>query len=414
MDLTRFAQRLVGEGDLTILGATPEPMRLGNGSGPPVAIRLDRRTADTIAADPALKLGECYTDGSLRIVAGDVYELLEIGARNGFFVPRARPRSLAARLALAARRLVQQWNDRAAARRNVAHHYDISNALYRRFLDADMQYSCGYFADPDATLEEAQAAKKAHIAAKLLLRPGHRVLDIGSGWGGTALTLAEDRGADVTGITLSTAQLALARERAAARGLADTARFELADYRDVAGRFDRIVSIGMFEHVGAPNYDTFFARVAGLLERDGVALIHSIGRREEPGLTNRWIARHIFPGGHVPALSEVLAAVERAGLWVTDVEVLRLHYAETLRHWRRRFRAQWDEIAAEMGEPFCRMFEFYLAGSEVSFRHGGLMVFQLQLAARVDTVPLTRDYIAADGPAVPAGVAPAPRSLATI
>ena len=411
MDLSGFAQRLVGQGDLTIVGATPAPMRLGDGSGPPVTIRLTRRTADIIAADAALKLGEAYTDGSLRIEQGDVYELLEIGARNGFFVPRTRPRSSLARAGLMLRRSIQQWNDRAAARRNVAHHYDISNALYRRFLDADMQYSCAYFADPAATLEQAQAAKKAHIAAKLLLRPGDRVLDIGSGWGGMALTLAEDFGAQVTGITLSTEQLALARERAAARGLSERARFQLADYRDLPGRFDRIVSVGMLEHVGAPNYDVFFGRVAELLERDGVALIHSIGRREEPGITNRWIARHIFPGGHVPALSEVLAAVERAGLWVTDVEVLRLHYAETLRHWRQRFRARWDEIASEQGEAFCRMFDFYLAGSEVSFRYGGLMVFQLQLAARVDAVPLTRDYLGAAGPAV--AETPAVRPMAT-
>lgn len=397
MDLAGFAGRLIAVGDLTVLGAGGAPQHYGDGSGPRVVARTTPEAARAIAADPALKLGECYMAGDVELLEGGLYDLLEIGARNGFFTPRRRPRSPGARVALTGRRLVQQWNDRAAARRNVAHHYDISNALYRRFLDADMQYSCGYFADADATLEEAQAAKKAHIAAKLLLRAGDRVLDIGSGWGGLALTLAEDWGADVTGITLSTEQLALARERAATRGLGDGARFLLSDYRDVQGSFDRIVSVGMLEHVGAPKLDAFFAHVARLLDRDGVALIHAIGRRDEPGITNRWIAKHIFPGGHVPALSEVLAAVERSGLWVTDVEILRLHYAETLRHWRRRFRARWDETAAEQGERFCRMFEFYLAGSEIAFRHGGLMVFQLQLAARVGTVPTTRDYLAAGG-----------------
>ncbi|MEO8115601.1 MAG: cyclopropane-fatty-acyl-phospholipid synthase family protein, partial [Phenylobacterium sp.] len=283
---------------------------------------------------------------------------------------------------------------RGAARRNVAHHYDLSVDFYRRFLDPDLQYSCGYFPTPQTSLEEAQAAKKRHLAAKLLIQPDHRVLDIGCGWGGLALTLAQETGALVEGITLSTEQLAAARARAAAQGLDARARFSLVDYRDVAGPYDRIVSVGMFEHVGRPNFQTYFDQVARLLDDDGVAVIHSIGRSEGPGFTQPWIAKYIFPGGYIPALSEVMAAIERAGLIVTDIEILRLHYAETLRCWRERFQAQRAEIAVLYDERFCRMWEFYLSVSEIAFRYRGHMVFQLQLAKRIDTVPLTRDYIA--------------------
>jgi cyclopropane-fatty-acyl-phospholipid synthase len=268
-----------------------------------------------------------------------------------------------------------------------------------------MQYSCAYFAEPDMTLEQAQAAKKAHIASKLLLQPGQRVLDIGCGWGGMGLSLAERTlGGEVIGVTLSTEQLAVAQERAqAARA---NVRFELCDYRDVQGTFDRIVSVGMFEHVGQPNYQEYFDTVARLMKDDGVAVIHAIGRRDEPGVTNPWIAKYIFPGGYIPALSEVLPAIERAGLWVTDLEVLRLHYAETLRIWRERFMAQWDEIALQYDQRFCRMFEFYFAVSEIAFRYGGHMVFQVQLAKSVDAVPMTRDYVDDKGAARPAKVSP--------
>ena len=245
-------------------------------------------------------------------------------------------------------------------------------------------------------MEEAQLAKKRHIAAKLCLdRPDLTVLDIGCGWGGLALTLARDHGARVTGITLSREQLTEARSRAAAEGLQDRVSFELLDYRAVDRRFNRIVSVGMFEHVGVNHYRTFFEFVASCLQPDGVALLHAIGRSDGPGFTNPWIAKYIFPGGYCPALSEVLPSVERSGLFATDIEVLRLHYAETLRHWRRRFAANRDAIASLYDERFCRMFEFYLCGAELSFRHEGSMVFQIQMAHDQTAVPLTRDYIAA-------------------
>jgi cyclopropane-fatty-acyl-phospholipid synthase len=264
------------------------------------------------------------------------------------------------------------------------------------FLDRDRQYSCGYFPRGDETLDEAQTAKKRHIAAKLCLdRPDLTVLDIGSGWGGLALSLARDHGARVTGITLSTEQLAEARARATAEGLQDRVSFELLDYRAVDRRFDRIVSVGMFEHVGVGHFRAFFEMIRRCLDPEGVALLHAIGRSDGPGFTNPWIAKYIFPGGYCPALSEVLAPVENSGLITTDVEVLRLHYAETLRHWRRRFAANRDTIAALYDERFCRMFEFYLSGSELAFRRQGQMVFQIQLAHRQTAVPLTRDYITA-------------------
>ena len=292
--------------------------------------------------------------------------------------------------------MIAQSNERNArdgARRNVRHHYDLSVDLYRCFLDEDLQYSCGYFEREGASLEEAQAAKKRHIAAKLLVRPGDRVLDIGCGWGGMALSLARGGAATVEGITLSTEQCETATARAAASGLSERARFSLTDYRDANGPYDRIVSVGMFEHVGRPNYDAFFAKLAELLTDDGVALIHSIGRFDGPNGTDLFTAKYIFPGGYIPALSEVLPSVERAGLWVTDLEILRLHYARTLKCWHDRFQARRAEVAAMYDERFCRMWEFYLAGAEMGFRYGAHMNFQLQLAKRRDSVPITRDYL---------------------
>jgi cyclopropane-fatty-acyl-phospholipid synthase len=292
------------------------------------------------------------------------------------------------------KRRIDQYNPAGRAEKNVAHHYDLNGRLYSLFLDRDRQYSCAYFRRGDETLEEAQLAKKRHIAAKLCLdRPDLRVLDIGSGWGGMALTLARDYGALVTGITLSREQLAAARERAALEGLEDRVNFELLDYRAVNQKFDRIVSVGMFEHVGVGYYQTFFDTVARNLTPDGIALLHAIGRSDGPGATNPWIDKYIFPGGYSPALSEVMPSVERSGLFATDIEILRLHYAETLRHWRWRFNANRDTIASIYDERFCRMFEFYLCGSELAFRRGGHMVFQIQLAARQDAVSLTRDYM---------------------
>jgi len=282
------------------------------------------------------------------------------------------------------------------AQKNVAHHYDLDGGIYDLFLDSDKQYSCAYFADPNMTLEEAQVAKKRHIAAKLRIEPGMRVLDIGCGWGGMALTLAEEAGANVVGVTLSKEQHMVARRRAAERGLEAQVEFRLQDYRTLTESFDRIVSVGMFEHVGVGHYREYFDRVRELLTNNGVALIHTIGRLDGPGSTNPWIAKYIFPGGYIPALSEFAAAVERSGIIITDVEVLRLHYAETLREWRRRFMEKRDTAARIYDERFCRMWEFYLAGSETSFRNESMAVFQVQLAKHVAALPLTRDYMVED------------------
>lgn len=391
MDFQSYLQATIRRGDLTLHLPGRRTMRLGDGAGEPVVVRIeDTLTMARIAARPSLAVGEAYMDQRLVLEAGDIFALLDLVGRNFKSRPDARRPGFFARLMSDLRR---QHNDRVASRRNVHHHYDLKVDFYRLFLDEDLQYSCAYFAEPGMSLEAAQAAKKRHIAAKLLLSPGQRVLDIGCGWGGLGLTLAGDYGARVDGVTLADEQLALARVRAATHGLDDLARFSLTDYRDVAGPYDRIVSVGMFEHVGRPNYQAYFDAIARLLADDGVALVHSIGRSEGPSTTQPWIAKYVFPGGYIPALSEVLPAVERAGLTVTDVEILRLHYAETVRCWRERFAANRAAAAAMYDERFCRMWEFYLAASEVSFRHSGHMVFQLQLARKVDAVPLTRDYI---------------------
>ncbi|WP_029006779.1 SAM-dependent methyltransferase [Azospirillum halopraeferens] len=390
MLLARLLDQAIANDALGLVDADGTVHRFGRGT-PEVTIRLhDRALHRQLILSPRLTFGEAYMDGRLTIEGGTIYDALAILSR-GTEVHGAlgRVREWVAPVA----RFIEQNNHRGRARRNVAHHYDLSRRLYELFLDRDLQYSCAYFARPDMTLDEAQEAKKRHIAAKLLLRPGHRVLDIGCGWGGMALYLARATGADVTGITLSAEQLAVARERAEQAGLSDRVRFELRDYRDMTGCFDRIVSVGMFEHVGAPHYPAFFERVRDLLADDGVALLHSIGRSEGPGATNPWFRKYIFPGGYSPALSEVVPAIERSGLWATDLEVLRLHYAETLRHWRARFLERREDAARLYDERFCRMWEFYLAGAEIAFRYQGHMVFQVQLARSAGAVPLTRDYI---------------------
>jgi cyclopropane-fatty-acyl-phospholipid synthase len=290
-------------------------------------------------------------------------------------------------------RRLHQYNPLPRARQNAAHHYDLSDQLYELFLDKDRQYSCAYFHDSTDDLEMAQLNKMRHLAAKLLVRPGHTVLDIGSGWGGLALYLAGECGADVTGLTLSVEQHKVAERRAAAAGLSDRVRFRLRDYREELGHYDRIVSVGMFEHVGVNHYDAFFAKLKSLLTPDGIALLHSIGRKDGPGSTNPWTRKYIFPGGYVPALSEVVPIAERFRLWITDIEILRLHYAETLRAWRGRFERNRDSVRAIYDERFCRMWEMYLVGSEIAFRRQDLMVFQMQLAKAVDAAPLTRDYM---------------------
>ena len=287
------------------------------------------------------------------------------------------------------------WNWQRRAKRNVAHHYELSDALYDAFLDADRQYSCAYFIDPDGSLERAQLDKKAHIATKLMLKPGQRVLDIGCGWGGMALYLHAQADVDVLGITLSEEQLKVARARAEAAGASDRVRFELLDYRDVVGQFDRIVSVGMFEHVGPPHYRTFFNKCRDLLTPDGIMLLHTIGRADGPGATDPWVAKYIFPGGYVPALSEMMPSIERSYLWLTDAEVLRLHYAYTLERWYDRVVAAKAEIVSLYDERFFRMWQFYLAGAISAFRHDGHVVFQLQLTRKRTATPIVRDYMLA-------------------
>jgi len=391
MGFERFLRQVIREGDLTVRLPSGQVLRLGDGTGRPVGVAVtSKRWLARLTANPSMALGEAYMEGGLVVEQGQLADLTDLIGRNAKYRPAKRPGPLA-RWWLD-RRL--QANARDAARRNVAHHYDLPVAFYRRFLDPDLQYSCAYFPFPGASLEAAQAAKKRHLAAKLLLQPGQRVLDIGCGWGGLALSLAKTADVQVDGVTLSVEQLATARARAEAAGLSARARFSLTDYRDVEGPYERIVSVGMFEHVGRPNFQAYFDQVARLLADDGVAVIHAIGRADGPNFTHPWIAKYIFPGGYIPALSEVLPCVERAGLVVTDLEVLRLHYAETLKAWRERFEGQRAEIARLYDERFCRMWEFYLCVSELAFRWRGHFVWQLQLAKRVDAAPITRDYIA--------------------
>ena len=387
--LDRFAY----QGGLTIIDANGCVHRPPGQAADPLIVRLRGAWAGwRLLGDPLLLLGEAYMDGRLVVERGSVHDLLELAAKR-LAAGRTGGIPAPARLAGWLGRRLHQWNPVGRARRNVAHHYDLSDEFYRLFLDEDRQYSCAYFACPGMTLDEAQEAKKRHLAAKLLLRPGHRVLDIGSGWGGLGLYLAAETVCDVTGLTLSTEQLEASNARARAAGLADRVRFRLQDYRAVTGSFDRVVSVGMFEHVGVNHYRAFFDKLRDLLTPDGVAVLHSIGRAHGPWYTNPFVRKYIFPGGHLPALSEVVPMVERTGLWVTDVEALRLHYAETLRHWRERFLANRERAAALYDERFCRMWEFYLAASEVFFRRQDGIVFQLQLARSRDAVPLTRDYI---------------------
>jgi len=346
----------------------------------------------SVLLDPELKFGEAYMDGTFIVERGSIADVLAVLFGQERYVSPIW--ALLPRLMRYLFRRLQHFNLRSRARHNVAHHYDLDGRLYRLFLDGDEQYSCAYFESEDQSLDDAQLAKKRHLAAKLCVKPGAKVLDIGCGWGGLALYLAEIAGAQVTGITLSQEQYKRAQNRAIERGLSRDTAFHLIDYRDADGRFDRIVSVGMFEHVGVGFYDVFFRKWAQLLTDDGVALLHTIGRSGPPGITNPWIAKYIFPGGYIPALSEVLPAVQRAGLLVCDVEILQLHYAETLKAWRERFLAHRDEVMRLYDQRFVRMWEFYLACSEMAFRESDMVVFQIQLARHKGATPATRDYIA--------------------
>jgi cyclopropane-fatty-acyl-phospholipid synthase len=395
--LQRILAKLIRQGSLRISIGKGRSFSVGDGSGETIAVAIDKpSTLLSILINPELKLGECYMEGTMRVEQGSIADLLELVLSQA---PHQTPLALTALINAYhfVIRRIEQFNPRGRARRNVAHHYDLDGRLYSLFLDSDRQYSCAYFERSDMSLDDAQLAKKRHLAAKLLInRPGLSVLDIGSGWGGLALYLAEVTGARVLGVTLSDQQLAKAKERAIEKQLAPRVEFRLEDYRDVSGNFDRIVSVGMFEHVGVTHYDQFFRKIHDLLAEDGVAMLHSIGRSGRPTSTAAFITKYIFPGGYIPALSEVLPAIQRSGLIATDVEILRLHYAETLKAWRARFLARREEVLRLYDERFLRMWEFYLASSEMSFRYRRLMVFQIQLARQQDAVPLTRDYI---GPA---------------
>ena len=393
MALSNLLEKAVQVGRLDLIGPDGRRQRFSGTGGPSVAVRLhDPALPRRIYFNPDLAIGEAYMEGTLTIEEGTLSDLLELMAANMGNAGRDPLYALRDRLARLTRRW-QQFNPVRLSRRNVAHHYDLPDKLYDLFLDADRQYSCAYFPDGDEDLERAQMAKKRHLAAKLLLEPGQRVLDIGSGWGGLALYLARESGAEVTGLTLSRSQLEVSRRRAAEAGLESRVRFHLRDYREQQGTFERIVSVGMFEHVGVNHYRRFFDTIGRLLTEDGVCVLHSIGRMYGPGSTSPWIRKYIFPGGYSPSLSETLAVIEKSGLWLADVEVLRLHYAETLRAWRQRFEANRERIAELLDERFCRMWEYYLVLSEAAFRHGDHYVFQIQLARRRDTVPLNRNYI---------------------
>jgi cyclopropane-fatty-acyl-phospholipid synthase len=393
--LSRMLGSFIRIGTLAVIDADGKRHVFGGAPGAPtVAMRLtDRSLYRKLFLNPDLYMGEAYMDGTLAFEEGSTLrDFLQLFLLNR----RAPGAKHVPKLLQQASRMMkgfQQANPVGRAQQNVAHHYDIGNDFYKLFLDESMQYSCAYFPDGNETLEQAQKKKLTLIAAKLCLEPGLKVLDIGSGWGGLAFHIAALADVDVTGVTLSKEQHALSNERARQAGLAHRVRFELIDYRQLAGKFDRIVSVGMFEHVGVRHYEEFFAKVNDLLVDDGVVLLHSIGRMSPPGTTGAWFRKYIFPGGYTPSLSEVFPVVERQRLWVTDVEILRIHYAETLLEWDRRFQANRAAAAAMYDERFCRMWEFYLITAEMMFRTGSQQVFQMQLARRPDAAPLSRDYM---------------------
>ena len=389
----RAMRYVVRQGALFVTDPKGLPHTYGDGSGVPVRMKITSDAwARRIALNPDLCLGEAYMDGGLVLEQGTVYDLLELLLRN--LEGRKEPFAMQVvnRMRVLLKR-VHQYNPIGKAKENVAHHYDLNGALYDLFLDRDRQYSCAYFENDNSTLEEAQLAKKRHLAAKLGIKPGMKVLDIGSGWGGLGLYLAEICGAQVTGVTLSEEQHKLSRERAVQRGVADKADDRLLDYRLLDEKFDRIVSVGMFEHVGVGHYREFFAKCHALLKDDGIATLHSINRSDGPGATSAWVKKYIFPGGYIPALSEVLPHIERQKLYVTDIEILRLHYAETLKAWGDHFASNRERGKEIYDERFCRMWEFYLAASEAAFRFAGMNNFQIQFVKNQHALPLTRNYM---------------------
>lgn len=393
--LQRAFDPLVRTGQLQVVTPAGTTLTFGDGGQPQARIRFtDKRAVFALLRDPDLNFGEMFMQQRLLVEQGTVYDVLELVLRGAKHVPVSATVQMLDAWRMKLRPLLQN-NLRSKSRANVAHHYDLDDRLYQLFLDSERQYSCAYFEQGNEDLETAQLAKKRHIAAKLLIEPGQRVLDIGCGWGGLSRYLAEVAGAGhVTGITLSTEQLAGAELKAGQSPQAEQLEYRLEDYRDTRGPFDRIVSVGMFEHVGTRFHDAFFRKCHELLSDDGVMLLHFIGNSDVPDFNNPWIERYIFPGGHIPSMSEFTPAIERSGLVVCDIEVLRLHYAQTLRLWRERFMARRAEAAALYDERFCRMWEFYLSMSETAFRYQDIAIFQVQLARRQEAVPLTRDYVA--------------------
>lgn len=391
--LNSMMSKFVQTGQLTIIDVEGRQHVHGPGGEPKATIRLtDKKLYNSLFLNPELKAGEAYMDGTLVCEEGGIRGLLEVFAHNRSGL-RSYPLQKVLKGTLKKIKRFHQRNKKSSSRSNVQHHYDLSNDFYHLFLDEDLQYSCAYWPSLDITLEEAQRLKKKHIAEKLCLKPGQKVLDIGCGWGGMAVFLAEEYDVEVVGVTLSDEQHALARQRVKDKGLEDRVDIRLIDYRDIDETFDRVVSVGMFEHVGVAHYNEYFSKIRDLMTEEGVALIHSIGRKGGPGTTGAWIRKYIFPGGYSPALSETFSEIEKAKLWVTDCEVLRLHYAYTLAEWDKRFQANRD-IAAEMfDEKFCRMWEFYLVVSEFSFLHGKHMNFQIQLTKDVNAAPITRNYM---------------------
>ena len=393
MLLSRVLRPLIRIGRLTVIDAAGNRHVFGTESLPAITVRLhDPKLHWKLALNPGLYAGEAWMDGTLTVEDGSLYDFLDLFGRNlgtaglrAFKSPLRHLRRM--------KRGFHRLNDRWRSERNVAHHYDLSDEMYGLFLDSERQYTCAYHPTGTEDIEAAQRLKEGHIAAKLRLEPGMRVADLGCGWGSLAMYLARHHDVDVTAVTLSKEQVAWGNARARELGLADRVRLLHKDYREVEGTFDRVVSIGMLEHVGVRQYGRMFERIRALLPQHGVALVHSIGRVLGPGSTNPWIKKYIFPGGYIPALSEVLPSIERSGLWVTDIEVLRLHYAYTLKQWRERFVANWDKAAALYDERFCRMWEYYLATSEISFRHLDNMNFQIQVAVDRNTLPIARDYM---------------------
>lgn len=392
---SNFVSSHITTGHLILTFPNGSQTIFGDGTGMTVAARIkDQKTLRRLTTNPELAFGEAFMDGTFQMEEGSIYDFLELVFRN------TRVEELAGIPGLARKAfgMFNRWtgyNSISKSKSNVAHHYDLNGTLYRLFLDSDGQYSCGYFENDGDDLEQAQLAKKRHIAAKMVMKPGQRVLNIGSGWGGLGLYLAHHFNAQVSGVTLSEEQHAISNARAQSNGHDKQVRFDLRDYRDVSEKFDRIVSVGMFEHVGLASYDEFFGKVRDLLTDDGVMLLHYIGQTGRPSHTNPWILKYIFPGGYIPSLSEVLPAIERQGLIVTGLETLRLHYAETLRHWWQNFLARRDEAVALYDERFARMWEFYLASSETGFCHQGLVIHQIQITKRQEAVPLIGNYIEA-------------------